>query len=187
MKRKTQIATIIIVGLIVGFGVWRLKATASNDLAALKPTTIKQPVAKNYCAGQDEQVILVSIEKRHLWACEDGKTAYDSPVVTGYMNKRDNATPTGTYKIYAKQKDRYLTGSDEKGSWNVHVDYWMPFLYNKYGAYGFHDALWRKDSDFGKVDPYSISASHGCVELPLTTSKWLYEWSSIGTTVTIQS
>jgi lipoprotein-anchoring transpeptidase ErfK/SrfK len=63
----------------------------------------------------------------------------------------------------------------------------MPFLDNQYGTYGFHDATWRKDSEFGKVDPNSADASHGCVELPLATAKWLYSWAPVGTAVTIES
>jgi lipoprotein-anchoring transpeptidase ErfK/SrfK len=63
----------------------------------------------------------------------------------------------------------------------------MPFLENQYGSYGFHDATWRSASDFGNISPDSSDASHGCVELPLATAKWLYSWAAIGTTVTIKS
>jgi lipoprotein-anchoring transpeptidase ErfK/SrfK len=63
----------------------------------------------------------------------------------------------------------------------------MPFLSNKYGIYGFHDATWRSDSDFGNIDPNSEDASHGCVELPLAASAWLYNWAVIGTTLTVQN
>jgi lipoprotein-anchoring transpeptidase ErfK/SrfK len=63
----------------------------------------------------------------------------------------------------------------------------MPFLNNQHGTYGFHDATWRPDNEFGTVSPDSSEASHGCVELPLATSAWLYAWAPVGTTVTIQS
>jgi lipoprotein-anchoring transpeptidase ErfK/SrfK len=63
----------------------------------------------------------------------------------------------------------------------------MPFLTNKYGVYGFHDATWRASSAFGKISPDSAEASHGCVELPLSTAKWLYGWANIGTTVIIKN
>jgi lipoprotein-anchoring transpeptidase ErfK/SrfK len=63
----------------------------------------------------------------------------------------------------------------------------MPFLQNKHGTYGFHDATWRNNSDFGNIDPNSKDASHGCVELPLNASHWLYEWAPVGTTVTIKN
>jgi lipoprotein-anchoring transpeptidase ErfK/SrfK len=96
-------------------------------------------------------------------------------------------TPVGTYHIYAKEINLYLKGSDSTGSWNDYVNYWMPWLDNQYGQYGFHDATWRPDSAFGNISPYSSDASHGCVELPLATAKWLYNWAQIGTTVTVES
>lgn len=144
--------------------------------------------APNYCAANTlSQNVLVSISKRHLWACENTKTVFDSAVVTGMENIPSDLTPTGTYHIYAKQTNLYLNGSDSTGSWHDYVYYWMPWLNDQYGIYGFHDATWRDPSAFGNIDPYSKNASHGCVELPLATAKWLYNWSSVGTTVTIES
>ena len=143
---------------------------------------------KDNCKGNTEdQFIKISISKRHLWACQGGKTLYDSVVITGMEAHESTLTPVGTYHIYAKAADVTLTGADETGSWRDPVSYWMPFLDNQYGTYGFHDATWRQPSEFGSVDPNSDKASHGCVELPLTTSKWLYGWAQVGTTVGVES
>src|SRR5260370_397860 len=137
----------------------------------------------DYCRSNAlKQLILVSISKRHLWACNGATTAYDSAVITGMESLPADLTPTGTYHIYGKQTALYLNGSDGTGSWHDHVYYWMPWLSNRYGVYGFHDATWRKSRAFGNVSPYSSNASHGCVETPLATAKWLYNWASIGTT-----
>lgn len=130
--------------------------------------------------------IIIDITDRHLWACEKTSSVHDAPVVTGMENLAADLTPTGTYQIYGKQTNIYLKGSDSTGSWNDYVSYWMPFLHNQYGSYGFHAATWRADSDFGAIDPWSDKGSHGCVELPLATAKWLYNWAAIGTTVTIK-
>jgi len=102
-------------------------------------------------------------------------------------------TPTGTYQIYAKDTNRELAGSDNTGSWDDHVTYWMPFLSNQYGVYGFHDATWRSATDFGSINinaPFTTtakSASHGCVEMSLVAAKWLYGWAPVNTTVLVQS
>jgi lipoprotein-anchoring transpeptidase ErfK/SrfK len=138
------------------------------------------------CAAATEtKVVYVSVGKRHMWACNGTTQAYDSPVVTGMENLAADLTPRGTYHIYGKQTDLYLNGSDSTGSWHDYVYYWMPFLSNQYGVYGFHDATWRKPNDFGNIDPNSNDASHGCVELPLETAKWLYGWAPVGTSVII--
>jgi lipoprotein-anchoring transpeptidase ErfK/SrfK len=157
------------------------KSAPSTTAAATTPTV-------NHCSSNSlPQLILVSISARHLWACDGPNVAYDSAVVTGDTQYADTLTPLGTYHIYAKATDRTLTGSDENGSWSDFVNYWMPFLDNQYGAYGLHDATWRDPSAFGNIDPNSSTASNGCVELPLATAKWLYNWDSVGTTVTIES
>jgi lipoprotein-anchoring transpeptidase ErfK/SrfK len=142
----------------------------------------------NDCASNKlDQNIIVSISQRHMWACVGPTQVYDTAVITGMQNLPADLTPVGTYTIYAKATNTVLRGSDSTGSWNDPVSYWMPFLDNKYGIYGFHDATWRSSSDFGSISPYSSNASHGCVETPLAAAKWLYNWSKVGTTVTIQA
>ncbi len=137
--------------------------------------------------NQLSKQIFVSISKQHLWVCNGTTQVFDSAVVTGDEQHADTLTPPGTYHIYAMATNRTLTGSDENGSWNDFVNYWMPFLYNQYGAYGFHDATWRSPSAFGHVDINTANASNGCVELPLASAKWIYNWVNVGTTVTIQN
>lgn len=185
MKTKTFLLLLLVLSAI--FGVVAPRVLQSQKTATTKSDKTAKIVASGPCDEIDAKTIIVSIGQRHLWACEDGKVAYDSAVVTGDMNNPENLTPTGSYQIYAKQTDRTLSGSDTKGKWDVHVNYWMPFLHNQYGSYGFHDATWRDNDEFGNVDPYSSAASHGCVELPLMASKWLYDWSAVGTQVVVQA
>ena len=169
--------------------------TSSNHVATTTPkkTAPATSPAKNYCADNTlSQLVLVSISKQHLWACDGTTTEYDSPVVTGMELYAADLTPPGTYHIYAKETNINLKGCDATGCWNDPVSYWMPWLDNQYGQYGFHDATWRTPSEFGNVNIYapdtaSVVGSHGCVELPLATAKWIYNWSVVGTTVTIES
>jgi lipoprotein-anchoring transpeptidase ErfK/SrfK len=165
------------------------KPPVTNTPKATPAAAPTQPVAVNDCAVNQtaDRLVLVSISQRHLWACQGSQAAYDSPVVTGIAYLAADLTPTGTYHIYGKETNITLKGSDTTGSWSDPVSYWMPFLHNQYGSYGFHDATWRPDNAFGNIDPNSADASHGCVELPLATAAWLYNWAGVGTTVTIEN
>lgn len=186
---------IVIVGVLAFPFHTKPTTVTSDDTKTVKNTTVKKPNTANQaiartdpCAANTlDKLALISISQRHLWACQGSTVAYDSAVVTGMENLPADLTPTGTYHVYGKQTNLYLNGSDSTGSWHDYVYYWMPFLDNQYGVYGFHDATWRPPSAFGNISPYSSNASHGCVELPLATAKWLYNWVSIGTTVTIES
>lgn len=204
-RRSTALMALVVclVLAVAGFGLYRSLHTtnAANVASAAKTKTTNnsqqttQPQSGSPASPSKPdtpcttnslaQDVIISINKRHLWACSGQSLAYDSAVVTGMQKLAADLTPTGVYHIYGKQTNLYLNGSDSTGSWHDYVYYWMPFLNNQYGTYGFHDATWRQDSAFGNIDPYSSDASHGCVELPLVTAKWLYNWAAIGTTVTI--
>lgn len=163
-------------------------AAVTTKSAPKKPVMVPSRVASSPCSGNKlSKLALVSISKRHFWACEGGTVAYDSAVVTGMEKLAADLTPTGTYHIYGKYNDLYLNGHDSTGSWHDYVYNWMPFLHNQYGSYGFHDATWRKADAFGNISPYSDQASHGCVEMPLAAADWLFKWAPVGTTVTIES
>ncbi|MGC1176899.1 MAG: L,D-transpeptidase [Candidatus Saccharimonadales bacterium] len=173
---------LVVVGSIAVFNRSQASQTSGTPAASLLADKT------NHCAGNTlQRYVIVSISERHLWACQFGHSVYDSPVITGMEKLVADRTPVGTYHIYAKQTNTTLTGSDSTGNWSDPVSYWMPFLDNQYGTYGFHDATWRSNDAFGRVDPNSSDASHGCVELPLATAKWLYSWAQVGTTVTIAS
>lgn len=195
--KKPLLFALLIVLTAAGFSFMHGKqATTANNAAPLtnsivadnKPTA--QPVKTNkvnHCASNTEaKSILISVGQRHLWACEGTEVVHDTAIITGNEQHPETLTPRGTYHIYAKQQNTTLTGTDTTGSWKRPVFYWMPFLDNQYGTYGFHDATWRKDSDFGSVDPNSNDASHGCPELSLVSQKWLYEWAPVKTSVVVQ-
>ncbi len=194
--RKIVIALALALVVAVGGSYVRHRnavAPAASAPSSKSSNSAQTEVKANHCASNAlANFVLVSISSQHLWACAGSSQVYDSAVITGMELYPADLTPPGTYKIYAKQTNQTLIGSDNTGSWSDPVSYWMPFLYNQYGAYGFHDATWRALSDFGHVNinaPYTatLHGSHGCVELPLATAKWLYNWAPVGTTVTIES
>lgn len=198
-RRRGRMLTSLIMLAITGLLVFAGLRVLSNDSPPPAPSSAQAAVAPAAeakdapaeappaCAGNTaDKLILVSVSQRHLWACERDQLRYDAPVVTGIEYTAATKTPRGTFKIYGKQTDTVLTGSDSTGSWRDPVYYWMPFLENEHGVFGFHDATWRPATDFGNIDPNTDKASHGCINLSLATAKWLYSWAPVGTTVTVK-
>ncbi|MGH8960153.1 MAG: L,D-transpeptidase [Jatrophihabitantaceae bacterium] len=134
--------------------------------------------APTSCAANSyPQLILVSISKQHLWACDGAVQVNDTPVTTGAVTGGDQ-TPLGSWRVQAKQRDRYLVGP----GYDDHVQYWVPYD----GDFGLHDASWQA-MPFGSQD-WRTGGSHGCVHTPTATMQWLYRWAKVDSTVvTIES
>ena len=104
----------------------------------------------------------INITKQHLWFVKDGSVVLESDFVSGKESDPTRLTPSGTYYIYNKERNRVLRGTKQpngKYEYESPVSYWMPF--NK--GIGLHDASWR--STFGG-NIYINSGSHGCINLP---------------------
>jgi lipoprotein-anchoring transpeptidase ErfK/SrfK len=112
----------------------------------------------------------INITKQHLWFVKDGSVVLESNFVSGKESDSTRLTPSGTYYIYNKERNRVLRGTKQpngKYEYESPVSYWMPF--NK--GIGLHDASWR--STFGG-DIYINSGSHGCINLPTGFAGSLY-------------
>jgi lipoprotein-anchoring transpeptidase ErfK/SrfK len=118
--------------------------------------------------------VVVSIEAQRVWMCQVETQVYSTLVTTGAVNV-GNGTPLGTWQIQSRETDRYLVGP----GYRDFVKYWMPFN----GDFGFHDASWQTMA-YG-APGYRDNGSHGCVHLPLSAMRWLYDWAPVGTSVTI--
>ncbi len=153
-----------------------------NKLLKNKKSKNVEPVYRNVAAQHAENdigdtYVEVSIDRQHLWFYKNGKMKMDTDIVTGKMTK-DRKTIVGVHRVWAKQRDRYL-GTMAVQGYRSFVNYWMPFNWD---GQGLHDATWR--SKFGG-NIYKTGGSHGCVNLPYTFAKKLYEQIQIGTPVVI--
>ena len=113
----------------------------------------------------------VNLTAQHLFLYRDGNLLLESDLVSGSQIRGDD-TPPGVYSITYKQRNATLTNED----YETPVSYWMPFNRN----IGLHDAGWRRS--FGG-DIYKTNGSHGCVNLPPSAAREIYENVKKGTPV----
>ena len=114
-----------------------------------------------------ERWIDVNLSEQLLVAFEGDTPVYWVKVSTGLPG-----TPTvvGQYRIYVKYESTLMTGDDY---YLPNVPYTMYF----YKGYGIHGAYWH--NNFGRP------MSHGCVNVPVPDSEWLFSFASVGTLVNI--
>ena len=105
----------------------------------------------------------INLTAQHLFFYKNGSLVVESDLVSGNLSKNYD-TPTGIYGLTYKQEGAVLRGENYASP----VDYWMPFCNNV----GMHDASWRR-SFGGNI--YKTSGSHGCINLPASAAKKIFE------------
>ncbi len=85
-------------------------------------------------------------------------------------------TVTGTFHVYHKNALQTMRGKNLDGTPYETPN--VPWATYFTGDYALHGAPWR--SSFGWGGP---GGSHGCVNMPVSEAKWIFDWSEIGTTV----
>jgi len=164
----------------VSSGYWGKRMNTSTELAFLKESFASGKSVKNRTpelTGTGGKIgntyIEVSISDQHVWFVKKGKVVMESDCVTGNAGNHD--TPKGIYYILERTPGKYLTGDDYE-TW---VNQWMRVTWT---GVGLHDAYWR--GSFGGTI-YKGNGSHGCVNLPSSFAKKLYEVTYIGLPVCI--
>lgn len=152
---------------------WKINQSAEADeLAALikagESQSGREPVYSQKAASHGENdygdtYVEINLTAQHLFFYKDGALLVESDFVSGNLSK-GWGTPAGAYPLTYKQRDAVLKGE----GYRTPVDYWMPFN----GGIGMHDATWR--SSFGGTI-YKTNGSHGCVNLPHSVAKKIYE------------
>jgi lipoprotein-anchoring transpeptidase ErfK/SrfK/rubredoxin len=133
-----------------------------------KETDPPNPVMSN---GKTQIWIDVDLSKQRVTIYNGDKEMNSFPCVTGCVND-GFGTPTGTFSILSKSRNRMLGGSS-------FVKYWMPF----YQDYGLHDASWRKGNF--RSDHAYYYGSHGCVNMPEEGAQYIWNNCPRGTTVIV--
>lgn len=114
-----------------------------------------------------EHWIDVNLSEQRVYAYE-GDTLVNSFVVS--TGTWQTPTVTGKFKIWIKVRSQAMTGP---GYYLPDVPYVMYF----YKDYGLHGTYWHNN--------FGTPMSHGCVNLTIPDSEWLYNFASVGTVVNV--
>ena len=117
--------------------------------------------------------IEADLTKQHLWYYKDGQLITESDFVSGDVSE-GRETTTGLFYLAYMESPSMLEGQD----YNTEVQYWMAF----HEGEGLHDAVWR--GSFGG-NIYQTNGSHGCLNLPLSAARTIYENTQPGTPIVI--
>ena len=161
-------------------------AEAEQLIAEIKEgkTVTREPIFSRAATPEGQTIwgatyVEVDISAQHMWYIVNGAIALETDVVTG--KKGSNDTPTGTFTIIEKMRNKTLRGRLVNGKplYETPVSYWMRVTWS---GIGFHDATWQPT--FGG-DRYVANGSHGCINMPLDMAKALYDALPMGTPVVI--
>ncbi len=151
--------------------------TATPKPAAKPPTQpAKAPTkapAKAPAASSAGKLVVVNLSHQWLYAYKDGELVFDAPVSTG----RDGMnTPAGSFSVYSKTKLQTMRGSQGGEPWVVPD---VPNVMYINGDVAIHGTYWHNKFGTG------ARLSHGCINLPLRSAAWLYDWAPVGTAVKV--
>lgn len=154
------------------------RATAAPAAPATQPrapAAQQQPAQQRPApAARGGKSIVVDLSAQWLYAYEGETMVFDAPVSTG----RDGFnTPVGRFAIYHKVRSQTMRGCAGGECWNVPD---VPHAMYIVGGVALHGTYWH--NQFGS----GVRRSHGCINLPLKSAAWLYEWAPAGTQVSVQ-
>lgn len=117
--------------------------------------------------GNGLRWIEVNLTEQRVYAWEGDVLMNSFVVSTGTW-----ATPTvvGTFQIWNKTRIQTMSGP----GYSLPNVPWVMYFYKDYG---FHGTYWHNN--------FGTPMSHGCVNLTMADSEWLYNFASYGTTVKV--
>lgn len=130
-----------------------------------------------YKIGNPElaQEIRVSLDEQRIYAYEYGLLVKTFLVSTGIARR---PTPPGTYSVLKKVKLKdyiWNYGFGNPDNYELpNVQWNLQFSTHMY----LHYAYWHHN--------FGHRMSHGCVNMPLAPSEWIFNWANVGTPVIIE-
>jgi hypothetical protein len=137
----------------------------SEDLFVPPPVPVAPP--------DGERWIEINLSTQYLIAWQGGVSVGESYVSTG---RPGFDTPPGTYYVLYKLESQTMEGVLGGEYYHVPDVPWVMYFTDV--GHAIHGAYWH--NNFGAV------MSHGCVNLPVDFSYFLYQWASPGTRIEIR-
>ena len=132
-------------------------------------------------AWTPHKLIVIQISTQTLTAYQDGRVVLRTYVTTG---RPALPTPRGTYRILAKRSPYKFVSPWPRSSPYWYASAWVNYaMLFRWGGYYIHDAPWR--TWYGPRSNI-YAGTHGCVNVPYRSMRFLYYWTPLGTTVIVR-
>lgn len=141
------------------------QAEASTSAPAPAPAAAPAPVSYG------DKWIDVDLTNQRLTAYENTTPVYHAVISSG---RWPYLTVTGQFRIYT----RYV--SQDMNGYRLGYDYYLPnvpYVQYFYRDFALHGTYWHNN--------FGTPMSHGCVNLTIPDSEWIFNWSSNGTLVNV--
>lgn len=120
-----------------------------------------------------QQWIQIDLDAQRLTAWEGDTPVFSTVVSTGRVSDQ---TPAGVYSIQDKYRTARMQGEHQGATYDIpDVPYTMYFS----GSYAIHGAYWHDD--------FGTPVSSGCINMPVDSAAWLFNWAGVGTSVIVQN
>lgn len=152
-----------------------------RESGEIEPVYSKAGLTRTSTGGDiGDTYIEVDLSRQYLWFYKNGQVILESNIVSG-IPRGNWATNKGVGAILEKNYKVTLKGVnfDRESKYETPVSYWMPIGWD---GEGFHDAPWR--GAFGG-NIYTYSGSHGCLNLPPSVAKFIFQNADFMTPVVV--
>jgi lipoprotein-anchoring transpeptidase ErfK/SrfK len=138
-----------------------IRRVAPEELTPLSPTV-------------SDKRIEVDLAKQTFRCYENGTLVLDTLCSTGiYLrtenNRRIYGTPAGEWAITRKRASRHMAGDDAASTdfFDLPGVPWVSYFH--WWGTAIHGTYWHND--------FGTPHSHGCINLPSETAKWVFRWT----------
>jgi hypothetical protein len=118
--------------------------------------------------------IEINLEKQTFQCFEADQLVLDTLCSTGTYRRTENGkriygTPSGRWAVNRKRPSRHMAGDDLAAAdfYDLPGVPWVSYFH--WWGVSIHGTYWHND--------YGAPHSHGCINLPSATAKWVFRWS----------